>query len=103
MPIFRTILVLAALVFLALVVWAAFNASIIDSFAMVAADPWGLVALVDLYAGFAVTSFVVASFERSRPVGVIVILGIFLLGNVVSLLWLAARLPDLMRRLRSAP
>ena len=48
----RILFVAAALGLAASIVWASGQAPLWDSVVKVAADPWGLVMLVDLYAGF---------------------------------------------------
>ena len=64
-----------------------------------AADPWGLVALVDLYLGFVLIAVVMAFFERGA-VAVLWIVPVFVLGNVWAVVWLVVRWPELARCLR---
>lgn len=97
----RVALAAAALVLAALIVRAMAQASFGASFAAIAADPWGLVTLVDLYLGFLFAAAVVALVERPlAAAGWIVAL--LVLGNVVSAVWLALRLPRIAAALRSA-
>lgn len=95
----RIALVALASAFAALIVHATGRAAIGQSFAAMVADPWGLVALVDLYLGFLVTAVVVALFEDRAWKTAAFVAALLVLGNVVSLAWLAWRLPRLRRRL----
>jgi hypothetical protein len=98
-PIARIVFVLAALAFAVLIAWAAGAASFAESFSRITADPWGVVTLVDLYAGFLVAALVIAMTERSKWVAVLVVAALAVLGNMVTLAWVAWRLPDLHGRL----
>lgn len=85
-------LILAALlaVLSVSIIWASLNASLGDSLARTLADPWGVVMLIDLYAGFTAAIVVYTVFERPL---LVVLLGAatFALGNVVTLGWLLWR------------
>ncbi len=80
-----------ALILTVAIVWATGQASILDSFGRIVADPWGLVSLIDLYVGFFVAAVLIWRFEPSRAVAIAAIVLMPFLGNVVSLLWLAWR------------
>ncbi len=80
-----------ALILTAAIVWAMGQASILDSFGRIVADPWGIVSLIDLYVGFFVAAVLIWRFEPSRAVAIAAIVLMPFLGNVVSLLWLAWR------------
>jgi hypothetical protein len=92
----RLLLVVLALAFAALIVWAVQTANFWASFAMISADPWGIVSLADLYLGFIIAGVVMALTERSWKVAPWII-AIFFLGNVVTALWLAWKLPRFIR------
>ena len=62
-------------------------------------QPWGLMALADLYVGFVFFTIVIAIAERSLVAGLLWGLPIFVFGNVWTALWLLARLPTLAKRL----
>lgn len=64
------------------------------------ATEWGVVALIDLYVGFAIAAIIVLAFERKLWVGLAWALPIFFLGNVVTALWAVVRAPALIARLR---
>ena len=95
----RIAALVAAAVFAVVIVWASRRADLFASFAAVAADPWGLVALIDLYLGFAVTAGLVAAFERRAPVVLAFLVALFVLGNLATLAWVAWRAPSIGRRL----
>lgn len=96
----RIALVAAALALAALIVWASARADIWQGLATVAADPWGLVALGDLYLGFIVAGIIVAMAER--PLAALAwFVALLVLGNIVSAVWLAWRMPRLVFALRS--
>lgn len=85
-----------AVALLGLIVWAFGQAPFWDSVARVVADPWGLVMLGDLYAGFVAATALFVLFER-RGVALALFIALMLLGNVVTLLWLAWRGWDAIR------
>jgi hypothetical protein len=95
-PALRVLLVILALVFAALIVWAIQTADFWASFAMITKDPWGIVSLADLYLGFIVAAVVMALVERSWTVAPWIV-AIFFLGNVVTAIWFAWKLPKLIR------
>ncbi|MEM8812697.1 MAG: hypothetical protein AAGF59_08770 [Pseudomonadota bacterium] len=92
----RLALAILACAFVALIVWAIPAAPIGKSFGAMVADPWGLVALVDLYLGFVLASIVIGLVERApvRAAGWIVPL--YFLGNAWLAVWLIVRLPRLV-------
>jgi hypothetical protein len=100
----RLVLLSLAAAFAGLIVWAFIHASFWASFAAITADPWGIVTLADLYLGFVLISVVIVAVERSwRALPWVLVL--FVLGNIVSAIWVAHRLPRLIRtgkRLRRA-
>ncbi|MBT9292018.1 hypothetical protein [Prosthecodimorpha staleyi] len=106
MPLPATLIRLAALaaaaVFAGVIVWASRRADLFASFATVAADPWGLVALIDLYLGFVVTTGLVAAFERRVGVVLAFVVALFVLGNLATLGWVAWRAPSIARRLAAS-
>lgn len=81
--------------------WAASSANFMDSFADITADPWGLVALADLYLGFLIISVVIWLTEPDRKAALMWIVPIYFLGNIVTALWLMVKLPQLTRGLRA--
>jgi hypothetical protein len=87
----RLVPVLAAAALLAAIVWASFTADIFLSFRALTADPWGIVTLVDLYAGFAVLLVMIGLLEPRRWVVALVVVATPVLGSLVPAIWLAAR------------
>ena len=96
MALFRPLLGLAALAFVALIVWAAKVGDFSGAGAWLIAAPWGIVTLVDLYIGFVI----IALFECKVWRTILWIAPLPILGNVWTLVWLAFALPELTRRLR---
>lgn len=80
---------LGGLALLAFIIRAAGLADILQSFAAISADPWGLVTLVDLYLGFLLISVVIWHLEARAAIALCWIIPLFVLGNLVSALWLA--------------
>ena len=99
---FRILAALGGLVLLALIVWAAGAADIAASFSAMAADPWGVVALADLYLGFVILAGVIWVAEPNKALALLFILPLPVLGNVWAALWLALRLGRLAGKLRTA-
>lgn len=98
MTVLRTALAACALTLVVLILWALASASFGASFSAIAADPWGVVTLVDLYLGFLVAAVFIATFEN-RGAALILIVLLLVLGNVVAALWLAWRAPTIVQRL----
>jgi hypothetical protein len=96
MKVLQAIVLGVGLAFFALVVWAIATASFFASFAAITADPWGLVTLADLYLGFLLIGLVIWAVEGPGLRAILIALSILVLGNVVTAIWLAIRLPRLM-------
>jgi cytochrome b subunit of formate dehydrogenase len=71
--------------------WAFTAADFWASVRLITANPWGVVTLVDLYAGFVITGVVVAAIERWRPWAWAMLPLACILGNVVYALWAVLR------------
>ena len=80
----------------ALILWASMTADLFESFAAIAADPWGVVALVDLYLGFFIFGVFVFLVDGVRPSSFVWVIALMVLGNVLSVVWLVLRFPRLM-------
>jgi cytochrome b subunit of formate dehydrogenase len=85
------------LVLAAAIVWAFGKADFWASVALITANPWGVVTLIDLYAGFIMTGVLVAAVERWRPWVWALMAVSFVLGNVVYALWAVVRGAALLR------
>ena len=102
MTLLRMIVAVLGAAFAALIVWAVFAADFRASFDAIAADPWGLVTLADLYLGFFLVAIVIAFFEGGGIRALLWIAPLPFLGNVWAVVWFVARLPRLRRRLMAA-
>ncbi len=70
------------------IIWAFTQAPFWESFDTITANPWGKVTLIDLYTGFFFAA-VVMGVVHGPVFGVVAFLLLCVLGNVVSLAWLA--------------
>lgn len=76
--------------------WASRDRGVLDALADLAADPWGLVTLVDLYLGFFVFYLWLAYKETSLAARALWLMAILTLGNIATaayVLWQLHRLP----------
>jgi hypothetical protein len=87
------------LILTAAIVWAFGKADFWSSVALVTANPWGVVTLIDLYAGFIITGVIVAAIERWRPWAWGMLVVSFALGNIVFAAWGVLRGAQLLRQL----
>ncbi|SDR52212.1 hypothetical protein SAMN05519103_04467 [Rhizobiales bacterium GAS113] len=101
MMLLRILFLVLAAALLATILWALGTSSVHDGFAHVTAEPWGLVTFADLYLGFLVAAIVIAATEDRRVLALLLIVGVFMLGNLVTASWLAWRAPRLLARLRA--
>lgn len=63
------------------------------------ATQWGVVSLLDLYAGFAISMAIIIAVERKLWIGLAWAVPILFIGNVLTAIWFVLRFPDLVRRL----
>lgn len=91
MTLIRLVLISAAIFLTATIIWAGLNAPFWASFSHITANPWGVVTLVDLYSGFLLASVVVWLIEPRKGLAAGIVLLTLVLGNIVTLLWLALR------------
>ncbi len=87
------------LILAGLIVWASFAADIGQSFGAIVADPWGLVALVDLYLGFAIFWVFLFLVDGVKPTTFVWAIALLFLGNVLAVVWLVLRWNTLSKRL----
>lgn len=90
MTIKRIVAIVLALTLSAAIVWAMGLKPLSVSFGEMIRDPWGVVTLIDLYSGFVAFALVVALVEKPW-VAALLFVALCVLGNVVSLFWLAFR------------
>jgi hypothetical protein len=83
----------------AAIIWAFGKADFWASGAQIIANPWGLVTLIDLYAGFIITGIIIAALERWRPWAWSLLVLSLVLGNVVFAAWGALRGAQVLRGL----
>jgi hypothetical protein len=86
-----TLRILCGILFLILsgsIIWAFKSAPFWASFDLITENPWGKVTLIDLYSGFVAFAIVIGLVD-GLWVGLIAFLLLCVLGNVVSLAWLA--------------
>ncbi|MFC4725643.1 hypothetical protein AB6B38_12755 [Glycocaulis abyssi] len=102
MTLLRVFLALGGIALLASIIWASQSASIGASFSEMIADPWGVVALIDLYLGFVFLAVIIWLFERNKLVALAFILPLPVLGNVWAAAWIVWRLGALATRLNPA-
>jgi cytochrome b subunit of formate dehydrogenase len=88
---------LPGLALAAAIAWAFGAAEFWPSVRLIASNPWGVVTLVDLYAGFVFTGVLVAAVERWRPWAWAMLPAACVLGNVVYALWAVLRGAALLR------
>lgn len=97
----RTLIAGLAIGLLALIIWAGLSANFLSSFAQVMANPWGLVAIADLYFGFVIFSVILLVVDGAKLSSFIWIVALFCVGNVLSAVWLVLRLPKLLAAFRN--
>ena len=99
MTLLRSIFLMLGVFLAGLIVYAVGKGDFWKEGAWLTSNAWGLVTLADLYLGFAVSAFFIAAYER-RFQAVLWIIPLPFLGNVWTVVWLAARMPEIVRRLR---
>jgi predicted membrane-bound dolichyl-phosphate-mannose-protein mannosyltransferase len=85
----------------AMIIWASFSADIAQSFGDIVADPWGAVAMADLYLGFFIFGAFLFLIDGVKPSSFVWVAALMVLGNVLAIVWLVLRLPMLAARLQS--
>ncbi len=69
--------------------------------AAIADQRWALFALLDRFAGFVLLAIVIVALERSAISAAIWAAPIFVFGNIWAAVWIVARLPGHVAKLRS--
>ena len=88
-PLTRTVIAAFGIGLTVLIILAALEAPINESFGRITEDFWGWTALADLYLGFILIAIVIAHFEENKGVAIFWIVPLFFLGNIWSALWLS--------------
>ena len=97
----RMVIALLGIGLTVLIIYAALEAPIGESFGRITQDLWGWTALVDLYLGFILIAIIIAYFEENKLIAIFWILPLFFLGNIWSALWFAIKLPKLAIHLKA--
>ncbi|MCX7323368.1 MAG: hypothetical protein NTZ14_02825 [Hyphomicrobiales bacterium] len=97
----RILCLLGASTLAATKIWAGLTGDLAATMAAAGADPWGVVALIALYAGLAAALLVMLRLEPDRRIALLVIVATPLVGNMAPALWLAFRGLDLIRSRRA--
>ena len=92
----RLLSLACSLALTALVLDAVRAGSFLQSGSAMLADPWGVVALADLYLGFVIIALLIALVERNWLRAVFWITPIFFLGNIWTGVWLVFRAGTLL-------
>ena len=100
-PLARIVIAALGIGLTVLIVLAALEAPINESFGRITEDLWGWTALVDLYLGFILIAIVIAVFEENKGVALFWIVPLFFLANIWSALWFVLKLPTLANRLKT--
>lgn len=99
MTFLRVLIVILGLAFAGMIGWAFTVGDFMEEFRQVTAFAWGKVSLADLYLGFFLFAIIILAFEQIW-IGLPVVILMFLLGNTIPALWLALRLPKVIRKMR---
>ncbi|MEP2942743.1 MAG: hypothetical protein ABJL18_11480 [Hyphomicrobiales bacterium] len=99
MKITQILIAMLGLVLTIMVVLAALEAPINESFLRITQDLWGWVTLLDLYLGFILIAIFIAIIERESSIAFMWIVPLFFLGNIWSALWFVIRFEKIMRKL----
>lgn len=91
MLVIRALLLVVLAIFCTSFVWAGKQANLLEALSAMAADPWGAVTLLDLYAGLIVVSIWIFHLERRSWVAALWTVGLFGVGNFATLLYLFFR------------
>jgi hypothetical protein len=97
----KTFLKVLFIAFTALLIWAIDKKPISESSTFFFEDPWGIVALADLYIGFMIFSMMVFLVEKSKLTALAWTLPLFVLGNCVSLAYVIFNFKKIFRKLSS--
>ena len=92
----KMVLWAALLGFMALLGWAMANHSL-PGFQAIFAQPWFVVTIADFYLGVLCFGGVMLTFEKSPSMALAWFLPLCFLGNIVAVLWLTLRLPQLIK------
>jgi hypothetical protein len=98
-PMLKLAFAIPGLALTAAIIWAFGRADFWTSGAQILANPWGVVTLIDLYAGFIFTGVIIAAIERWKPWAWAMLALSLVLGNVVYAAWGVVRGAQALRGL----
>ena len=83
----RLVFAIPALILTAAIAWAWNKADLWAALLKVGENPWGIVMLIDLYAGFIFTGVIISAIERWKPWTFILMASSLALGNISYAAW----------------
>lgn len=101
MKLVKILLVAIILGFIASIIWAMNVSSFASAFANIAQEPWGVVTLIDLYIGFVLFAGFIFWQEGSVFKTLLWTFFLFILGNVIAILYLLLKLDKLTKTINS--
>lgn len=87
----KALIAIAGLVLTGLIVWAVIVGDFSAAGDFLLGKPWGIVAMADLYLGFLLIALVIYLVEPDTRIALAWIVPIFVLGNIVTVLWFVLR------------
>jgi hypothetical protein len=96
----RAVIIALFVALTAAIVWASATGAILEEGGAIAALPWGIVTLADLYSGFILSALAILAIEPRRRLAIGLAASVFVLGNIVPLAWVALRWRVILDRLR---
>ncbi|MCC6230375.1 MAG: DUF1475 family protein [Phycisphaerales bacterium] len=88
---YAVIFALLAVVLIALIVWASVEKHVLEIFKVMLAERWGIVTLIDLYAGFVVTATWICVLERRAWRALPWLIAMVFLGNLATAVYVVFR------------
>jgi hypothetical protein len=88
---FTALAAVIGIVFVGLCVWASLDKNLFEGFGVVLAEPWGVVAIADLYIGFLFVAVWIAVVERNKALAPLWIVALLILGNIVTIVYVILR------------
>jgi len=97
----KVFLALLGIGFTGLIFWALSIKPLGESLEYIAADPWGVVTLADLYLGFILFMFFIFKTSISKIKAVVWSASLLVLGNVIAVIYLILYLNQVVKRKES--
>lgn len=96
----KTLLYLLAVIFIGIVFWAIMEQPFSEGSEIITSSPWGILTLVDLYLGFFIFSGFIYLTNDNKWLVITWCLLLFVLGNVVSLIYIAINYQTITHKFR---